>query len=165
VHVCTKEEAEYAVKCCKYPPRGFRGVATSQRATTYGLEKNTYVPAANDTVVVMVAIETYEAVQNIEEIAAVEGVDGIFIGPADLSTSMGHLINPAHPDVQEAIRHVEEVTLKSGKFLATVSSGGEDARKKYDRGYSLLYPFSDTSNLALAASHAVTEFRNYLSEK
>ena len=164
-YVNTREEAEYAVRACKYPLQGMRGVATSQRATCFGMQKMSYLNRANRDIVVMLAIETPDAVDNIEAIASVPGVDGIFIGPSDLSTSMGYLADPAQPEVQEAIRKVESCAKKHGKFLATVSSGGNDMRQKFGKGYSLLYLFSDTTGLAAAATTRLNEAMVFLEQK
>ena len=94
-YVNTKEEAENAVKFCKYPTRGIRGIAGSPRAAGFGMNKGSYLQRANDETIVMVAIETPIGVANLDEILKVEGVDGIFIGPMDLSTSMGCFGNPS----------------------------------------------------------------------
>lgn len=161
-YVNTRQEAEYAVRACKYPPLGIRGVATSQRATGFGMQKMDYLTRANRDIVVMLAIETPEGVENIDAIASVEGVDGIFVGPTDLSTSMGYLADPGQPEVQAAIRKVEAAAKKHGKFLSTISSGGEDMRKKFDLGYSLLYLFSDTTGLAAAAQAHLQQARDYI---
>jgi len=158
-YVSNKEEAEYAVKSCKYAPQGFRGIAGSQRAVNYSLSKGEYYSRANKDIIVIVAIETPEGVENINEIAAVDGVDGIFIGPADLSTAMGYLANPAAPEVQEAIHKIEEGARRAGKFLGTVAPDVEKAKKLYERGYSIIYFMSDTTNLAKMASNQVKEFK------
>lgn len=157
-YVSTKEEAVYAVKSCRYAPEGFRGIAGSQRAVNYGLNKAEYYARANQDVIVMVAIETLQGVENIDEIASVEGVDGIFIGPADLSTSMGYLADPSHTEVQEAIRRVEESVKRSGKFMGTVAADFEKANELYQRGYSLVYYLSDTTGLAGLAQEAAKSF-------
>lgn len=161
-YVSTKEEAEYAVKSCKYAPEGFRGIAGSQRAVNFSMEKSDYYSRANKDIIVMVAIETPEGVKNIDEIAAVEGVDGIFIGPADLSTSMGYLANPTVPEVQEAIRHIELGAKKAGKFLGTVAANAEGAKVLYDKGYGVIYFMSDVTDLAKMAAASVKEFKNYI---
>ena len=187
-YVNTRQEAEYAVRACKYPPQGVRGVATSQRATCYGMEKMAYLTRANRDVVVMLAIETPEAVANIDDIASVEGVDGIFLGPSDLSTSMGYLAAPAEMTndllkihqytttcistfsqigverSMNAPETVESAAKRHGKFLSTISSGGEDMRRKFDLGYSLLYLFSDTTGLAAAAQAHLKEAREYIGQ-
>ncbi|MBR0597586.1 hypothetical protein KCX82_06865 [Clostridiales bacterium BAD-6] len=158
-YVSTKEEAEYAVKSCKYAPQGFRGIAGSQRAVNFSLNKSEYYERANQDILVMVAIETPEGVDNIDDIASVEGVDGIFIGPSDLSTSMGFLANPAAPEVQSAIRKIEEGTKKAGKFLGTIAPDIHTAKKLYARGYSLVYFMSDATDLAKLAATSVKEFQ------
>ena len=159
-YVSTRKEAEYAVKCCKYAPQGVRGIAGSQRATNFSLSKADYYARANEDVIVMIAIETPEGVGNIREIASVEGVDGIFIGPADLSTSMGYIANTSVPEVQAAIREIEEGTKECGKFLATIASSAKAAKPLYDRGYTMVALLSDTTGLAKLAVDAVDYFKN-----
>lgn len=157
-YVQTKEEAEAAVSYCKYPLKGVRGIAMGHRAVNYGMRKAEYFPHANDEVLVIVAIETPLGVENIEQIVSVEGVDGIFIGPADLATSMGHLADPSHPEVQAAIKRIEEVVIPSGKFLGTVAANAEAAKKLYDRGYGIVYMMSDVAALAQRAQAEVKIF-------
>lgn len=164
-YVSTKEEAEYAVKCCKYAPEGFRGVASSQRAVNYSLNKTDYYNRANTDIIIMVAIETPEGVDNIEDIISVKGVDGIFIGPSDLSASMGFLANPSSLEVQQAIKKIETAVLKSDKFLSTIAPDFNSAKVLYDKGYSLVYMMSDTTALAKAASNTVNEFKQYLQKR
>ena len=161
-YVSTREEAENAVRYCKYPMQGVRGIAGSHRAVNYGMCKEDYYPRANRDVMVITAIETPLGVQNVKEIVEVEGVDGIFIGPMDLATSMGHLANPAHPEVQEAIRKIEEVVLPSNKFLATLAPNMEAAKKFYDKGYRLVYIMSDVGVLVKNAMDNVKAFKEYI---
>lgn len=161
-YVSTKEEAEYAVKSCKYAPQGFRGIAGSHRAVNYSMNKADYYARANRDISVIVAIETPEGVDNVEAIANVEGVDGIFIGPADLSTSMGYLANPAEPVVQEAIAKIEAAAKAAGKFLGTVAASVEDAKRLYEREYSVIYFMSDVTDLAKQAVSAVKYFESHI---
>ena len=164
-YVSTREEAERAVRFCKYPTAGgVRGIAGSQRAVRYGLRKAEYYAGADRDIIVMVAIESPEGVANIAEIAAVEGVDGIFIGPSDLSTTMGHLADPSQPDVQEAIAKIEREAKAQGKFLGTIAPDWAGAKKLYDKGYSLVYFMSDTTTLSAAAHSAVEAFRQDCAE-
>lgn len=101
-YVQNAAEAARAVAAVRYPPAGMRGVAGITRATRYGLVEG-YTVNADSEICLLVQVETAEALQNIEAIAAVEGVDGIFIGPADLATSMGYPGNPSAPQVKAAI--------------------------------------------------------------
>ena len=117
-----------------------------------------YLRNANDQILVMVQIETPEGVANIEEICSVNGLDGIFVGPMDLSCSMGHFANPSAPQVQEAIHKIEAVTMKSDKFLATVAGDMQAAKVLYDRGYQLVVPLSDSVGLGKLAMNTVDTF-------
>src|SRR4051812_19988474 len=101
-YVQTAEEARAAVAATRCPPQGIRGVAVTHRANRYGRVKD-YFKRANDEICVLVQIETATALKNLEAIAAVEGVDGLFIGPSDLAAALGHLGNNGHPDVRTAI--------------------------------------------------------------
>lgn len=101
-YVQNAEEAARAVSAVRYPPAGMRGVAGITRATRYGLVDG-YTARADSQICLLVQVESAEALANIEAIAAVDGVDGIFIGPADLAASMGHPGNPSAPEVKAAI--------------------------------------------------------------
>lgn len=101
-YVQNAEEAARAVAAVRYPPAGVRGVAGITRASRYGLVDG-YTAAADSEICLLVQVETAAALTQIEAIAAVDGVDGIFIGPADLATSMGYPGNPAAPQVRAAI--------------------------------------------------------------
>ena len=160
-YVQTREEAEAAVRYLKYPLRGVRGVATSHRAVNYGMNKADYFSRADRELVVIIAIETPLGVENIQEIVNVEGVDGIFIGPSDLATSMGHLADPSQPDVQEAIRTIEQAVLPTGKFLGTIAPNAEAANKLYDRGYGIVYMTSDVGAIVSTAQAQIKAFREH----
>ena len=92
-YVSTVEEAQKAVSAVRYPTGGMRGVAGTIRASRYGRIKD-YHTTASDDICLMVQIETQEGLDNLDEIAAVDGVDGVFIGPADLSAALGKLHRP-----------------------------------------------------------------------
>ena len=144
-YVNSAEEAARAVSACKYPLEGIRGIAPSPRAGGYGMNQRDYLDYANEELDVLVAVETKTAVDHIEEIVKTNGLDGIFIGPMDLATSFGHFCNPKDEEVQEAIRKVESVVLGSDKFLATVAGSFEEAKKLYEKGYSMVIMMSDTT--------------------
>jgi 2-keto-3-deoxy-L-rhamnonate aldolase RhmA len=160
-YVNNREEAELAVKSIQYPPNGIRGVAGSPRAPHYGNNSMEYLRSANEEIILFTAVETIEAVENIDDILSVERLDGIFIGPMDLATNMGYFGNPAHPKVQEAIQSIESKVLHANKYLATIAGSWDDARTKYDRGYNIIAAMSDTVTLGQIAREKVGLFRQY----
>ena len=158
-YVNTREEAEAAVRACRYPPQGIRGVAGSPRAQGYGQNVREYLASANDEILVITAVETPAAVANLDSILAVDGVDGVFIGPMDLATNMGYLGDPAQREVQEAIAEIENKVLETGKILATISGSWEQAQRLYDRGYQMVMLMADGVSLAKLAAEKVAQFR------
>jgi 4-hydroxy-2-oxoheptanedioate aldolase len=109
----TAAQAEAVVRACRYPPVGVRGVGGA-RANRWGRYPS-YLHEAADQTCVLVQAESRYAMDNLAEISAVEGVDGVFVGPADLAASMGHLGNPGHPDVRAAVSEALRVILAAGK--------------------------------------------------
>jgi len=130
----TADEARAAVAATRYPPDGVRGVAGSTRASRYGLAPD-YFEVANREVCVLVQIETGAALGRLEEIAAVAGVDGVFIGPSDLAASLGHLGRPAHPEVQAALRDAAERLARAGMPAGILATRAEDAIRYAGWGY------------------------------
>jgi 2-dehydro-3-deoxyglucarate aldolase/4-hydroxy-2-oxoheptanedioate aldolase len=158
-YVNTRDEAEAAVAACRYPPQGIRGVAGSPRAAGYGRNAKAYLAAANEQTIVVVAVETGQAVNNLQAILAVGGIDGVFVGPMDLASSMGCLGDPSVPVVQEVIAGVERQVLASGKWLGTVATNWEQARACFDRGYRWLILLQDGMALRAAGDAVVEKFR------
>ena len=158
-YVNTREEAESAVRACRYPPQGIRGVAGSPRAQGYGQNVREYLASANEEILLITAVETPAAVANLDGILAVDGVDGVFIGPMDLATNMGHIGDPAQREVQEAIAEIENKVLGTGKILATISGNWEQAQRLYDRGYQMVMLMADGVSLAKLAAEKVAQFR------
>jgi 2-dehydro-3-deoxyglucarate aldolase/4-hydroxy-2-oxoheptanedioate aldolase len=158
-YVNTAAEAQAAVHACKYPPEGVRGVAASPRAAGYGQNSMDYLHSANDEIFVMTAVETPEAVASLDEILHVKGLDGIFIGPMDLATSMGYFAAPGHPEVQNVIRSIEDKVLATGKVLASIANSWEQAQKQYERGYQMLMLMADGVALGNMASDLMGKFR------
>ena len=162
-YVNTREEVEAAVRACRYPKDGLdgiRGIANSPRASGYGLQTADYLQNANDEILLYIALETPQAVDHLDEMLEVEGVDGIFIGPMDLSTSMGYFADPSHPEVQERIAEIERKVIGSGKFLGTIAGSFERAQELYDRGYQYLITLSDTVTLSKVCHDFVTKFQS-----
>jgi 2-keto-3-deoxy-L-rhamnonate aldolase RhmA len=112
--VTTRDDAENAVRFCRYPPEGVRGVAPGRPAYVWDLSPEEYLAEANDELLVIVQIERAEAVANIEAILAVDGIDATFVGPSDLSASMGRRGQPFAPDVVRAMDAVVTACERAG---------------------------------------------------
>ena len=124
------EEARAAVAATRYPPDGIRGYAVASRATRFG-RIGEYFTRYADEMCVLVQVETMEALEKVEEIAAVPGVDGIFIGPGDLSASMGLLHQPTHPKVVEAIEDGLKRITAAGNRGGVLVVGDEALARRY----------------------------------
>ncbi len=144
------EEAARAVAACRYPPAGIRGITVSGRGSHYGRVQN-YLKRADGEICVLVQVETGEALSQIEAIASVDGVDGVFIGPADLSASLGHIGNPGHPEVQAAIQDAVKRLTALGKPAGILTPSEADARRYIEWGYRFVAVGSD---LGLMTKHA-----------
>lgn len=154
-----RAEAEAAVRACKYPPHGIRGLAGSHRAGGYGRHAPEYWKRANDEILVVLQVETRGAVDEIDEIVRIPGIDVIFIGPADLSTSLGHMGNPAHPEVQSAIGRVETAARGAGLALGNITRSWDQARELYAKGYQFLTLGSDTALVVQGSHDLAARFR------
>src|SRR5436189_847642 len=132
-YVASAQEAAAAVSYTRYPPRGVRGVAGTTRATRFARIKD-YAKCAHEEICLLVQVETQAALDEIEAIAAVDGVDGVFIGPADLHASMGmmgEIANPKiMPTIEEAIRRIR----KCGKAPGILTPNEEHARRQLASG-------------------------------
>jgi 4-hydroxy-2-oxoheptanedioate aldolase len=144
------EEAAKAVAACRYPPAGIRGITMSGRGSRYGRVPD-YLKRADAEICVLVQVETGEALSQLEAIASVDGVDGVFIGPADLSASLGHIGNPGHPEVQEAIKGAAARLTAIGKPAGILTASEADARRYIEWGYRFVAVGSD---LGLLTKHA-----------
>lgn len=130
-------EARKLVDAARYPPRGRRGYAAPiVRASRYGAHGD-YAAWAHEELLLIVQVEHVDAVAAVEEIAAVEGVDMVFIGPHDLAGSMGLLERLDDPRVEEAVRKVEEATLNAGKLLGSIPRPQRDAEACFEAGHAL----------------------------
>lgn len=156
--VTTKEEAHQAVRACRYPPDGIRGAGVG-RAQKYGLELSEYLATANDEIVVVVQIEHIDAVRNVESILSVPGIGMLFVGPLDLSGSMGLLGQVGHPEVQKAISQVLSACQSAGMPVGIYSGSAEAAREHAARGFQFVALGIDVVFLANAAKQTVEAAR------
>lgn len=157
-YVQTVEEARAAVAATRYPPQGVRGVAVSHRGNRYGRVKD-YYKRIGDELCVLVQIETRQAVQNLEAIAAVEGIDGLFIGPSDLAADLGHLGEPGHPEVRAVIEEALKRIRKTGKAPGILAPVEADARHWLSVGCVVLAVGSDTGLLARQSEELAAKFK------
>ncbi|OBZ95840.1 4-hydroxy-2-oxovalerate aldolase [Pararhizobium polonicum] len=157
--VDTAEAARAAVRACLYPPHGIRGYAAGVvRASTFGLEPD-YIHKANGEMLIAVQLESYTAVENAVEIAAVEGADIIFIGVNDLAGSIGRLEQTGHPDVQALVRKAEAAIRASGKIMGTVPNGGASVGQLIERGYRVIAGPHDVALLRDAGLAALADYK------
>jgi 2-keto-3-deoxy-L-rhamnonate aldolase RhmA len=143
--VNNKDDALKAVRACRYPPFGIRGVGP-RRASVYGLDPSYYKRANND-IALIVQIETHEAIDNVDEILSVDGIDSFFIGPQDLSFSLQVPHDYENPRFKAAIDTVLEAGRKVGKPAGIYTSGAQDAIKYMKKGFKFLTLSSDIKNL------------------
>jgi 4-hydroxy-2-oxoheptanedioate aldolase len=158
-YIETEEEARRAVMSTRYPPEGFRGFAGQARASRYGRTKG-YHAAANAEICVLLQVETSRGLENLEKIARVEGVDGVFVGPGDLSAALGYLGQPNHPEVvktiEDAIRRIKAAGRPPG-----ILTGDEDLAQRYiELGCLFAAVGSDIGLLRLGADQLAAKFRS-----
>jgi len=146
----TVEEAEKAVASTRYPPRGIRGVSLNQRGNRYGRIAS-YVKEFENELCITVQIETRAALERVEDIAAVDGVDGIFFGPADLSADMGYLGQPGHPTVKEALSDGLAKCRQAGKPAGILTAVEADSIHWLKEGYVFVAVGTDTAILGRGA--------------
>jgi 2-dehydro-3-deoxyglucarate aldolase/4-hydroxy-2-oxoheptanedioate aldolase len=157
--VQSAEEARRAVSYTRYPPDGVRGVAAMHRASRYGTVPD-YLKRANAEVCVVVQLETPAALDALPDIVAVDGVDSIFVGPADLSAAMGHLGDIAHPGVQAQLERAARECRRLGKPCGIVGPNPDMVRRFLGYGYSWVAVGSDMSMLLGRAQEWVAQVRD-----
>jgi 4-hydroxy-2-oxoheptanedioate aldolase len=153
----TAEQARELVRCMRYPPEGIRGMAAT-RASGWGRNAG-YAKEANREVCLLVQVETQEGVRNVDEIAAVDGVDGVFIGPADLSATCGHVGDPWHPEMEKLHADLFARIQKAGKAVGILTLDETLARKHIAMGAAFIAVATDTSLLVKSTSALVTKFK------
>jgi len=158
-YVQNEEEAKRAVAAVRYPPRGIRGVSTSSRANRFGRVTD-YFKRVDEEICLILQIETREALAQIEKIAAIDGVDGLFIGPQDLAASFGHLANPGHPEVQAAIADAITRIKTTGKAPGILAFAEADAKRWIEHGARFVAVTSDQFLLTRETSAVVARFKS-----
>ena len=156
--VDTPEQAQAIVRAMRYPPQGIRGMGGA-RASGWG-RYPAYAREANDQVCLLLQAESRMALDNLEAIAAIDGVDGVFIGPADLSASLGHLGNAGHGEVQAAIEDAIARIGRAGKAAGILTPDEALARRYLELGATFVAVGLDTHLLARATSALAARFKS-----
>lgn len=152
------EQAKQLVAAARYPPRGVRGVgSTLARASNFGAQTN-YLKTADDQICLLLQVESLAGLANVSAIAATEGVDGVFIGPSDLAAAMGHLGEPAHPEVQAAIQRAIAAILDAGKAPGILTVSETLARQYLELGVVFAAVGTDMSLLSKGAQNLAELF-------
>src|SRR6266581_3691378 len=158
-YVSSAQEAAAAVSYTRYPPGGVRGVAGTTRATRFGRIKD-YARRAHEEICLLVQVETEQALQSIEAICAVDGVDGVFIGPADLHASLGHTGEIANPKVKPLIDDAIRRIRKFGKAPGILTPNEADARHWLECGALFVAVGADVGILARGAEALAAKFKS-----
>ncbi len=156
--VQTPDEARRAVAATRYPPEGIRGVAVAIRANRWGRIPD-YARRANAEIGVIVQLETRLALQNLEAIAAVDGIDGMFIGPSDLAADLGYLGDNRHPDVRAAIEDAIARIVAAGKIAGILAPVEADARHWLEHGCTFVAVGNDAILLARQSEALAQRFK------
>ena len=155
----TADQARELVQAVRYPPQGVRGVgARLARVSQFGAQPD-YLQKANDRICLLVQIESQQALDNLDDIAAVDGIDGIFIGPSDLSASMGFLGQPGHPEVQAAIADAVKRLAAAGKPSGILSLDEEESRRHVEMGITFVAVGGDIAILTDGARALAKRFK------
>ena len=153
-------DAEFAVQTMYYPPRGVRGMARQMRATAYGMYADDYLANIEKSLVTIIQIETVEGLNDVDGIAAVPGVDVLFVGPSDLTVSMGIFRQFQHEKYQKAIRDVATACKKHGKCAGVLMQDLSEYEMYYKLGYRFLACGSDGSFVSKAATEMAKKLKD-----
>ena len=157
--VSTVEKAKEIVADCRFPPVGRRGFGSFYTHTIWDVSAKDYLASANEAVTVIVQIENKDAIESVEKIAAVEGIDALFVGPYDLSISLGYPTpNPdPHPDVEKVIQRILQAARGAGKKCGIYCSNGKQGAKRAAEGFDMINITSDVGAMTEAiAGHFMT---------
>jgi 4-hydroxy-2-oxoheptanedioate aldolase len=157
-YVQNVDEARRAVAAVRYPPRGVRGVSANSRSNRFGRVKD-YFKHADEEICLMLQVETRAALAQIEQMAAIDGVDVIFIGPQDLAADLGHLGNPGHPDVQAAMSDAIKRIRATGKAPGILAFVESDAKRWIEQGALFVAVTSDQFLLARSTEAVVRGYK------
>jgi len=157
--VNSREEAIAAVQACRYPPEGIRGFGPARAAFYWGIDPKEYIEVADEEILVIVQVEHKTAIESIDEILSVKGIDLAFVGPMDLSASMGFLVNPTHPQVLSAIDTVAEAGKKHKVPLGIISFTPDVFKRRMDQGFQFFLIGGDYGILSQGVNQLYNMFQ------
>jgi 4-hydroxy-2-oxoheptanedioate aldolase len=160
-YVTTPEEAEQAVAAMRYPPKGIRGAASMTRAADFGVNVTEYLATASDLLLTVVQVETAGTVEAAGDIAAVDGVDVLFVGPFDLSLSMGIPQQFENPDFHDALKRVSQAARDKGKAAGILLANPDHLERTIDWGFTFVGLGSDAAVLAKGSRALAAAFDPY----
>lgn len=155
----TGEQAADVVAATRYPPQGIRGVGSALARASGFNRMPKYLQTANDEICVLIQIETPKGVENLDAILATEGVDGVFIGPSDLSASMGYIGNPGHPEVQKVIEESIAKIVAAGKAPGILIADQALAQRYIELGALFVGVGTDTGLLMKSSNDLAAKFK------
>ncbi|QBF33668.1 HpcH/HpaI aldolase/citrate lyase family protein [Thalassococcus sp. S3] len=156
--IANRTEAEAAVAAMRYPPRGQRGVSGSTRANNFGRIKD-YFARIEDETALLIQAETISALDQIEHLADVDGVDGVFFGPADIGADLGYLGQPMHEAVWDVIRPAAQRLIRQGTPVGTIVMDPDFASRLIDEGFTFVACGSDANLLARGSDALLNKMR------
>lgn len=154
------EFAELMVRATRYPPNGVRGVGSALGRASRWNRRPDYLQTAHEEICLLIQLESTRALERAEEIAAIDGIDGVFIGPSDLAADMGFLGNPGHPVVQEAIERTIITIRNAGKPVGILIADESLAKRYLELGASFVAVGTDVTILARGAEALANRFKN-----
>jgi len=160
-YIQTAEEARRAVAAMRYPPTGIRGVAVMNRACAFGPGFDEYFNTASSRLVTILQIETAEAIKSVEEIAAVDGADVLFVGPMDLSVGLGIAQQWSHPDLRAALSKVVNACRKFGKAAGMIAMNESHIDQVLADGFTMVACSSDSGAVVKGLQSIANSFRKH----
>jgi len=155
----TAEQATQLVRACRYPPRGKRGVGTGLARAAHWNRVSGYLAEADDQICLIVQVESMKALQNLDAIAATDGVDGVFVGPSDLAAVLNHRGDPGHADVQVAIAGAIAAIKRHGKAPGILAVDPKLTQTYLDLGCTFVGVGTDIGLLSRGLSDLVQKFK------
>lgn len=161
----TVAEVQAAVSALYYPPKGIRGVAKMVRASNFGLEFNGYYDNQSDHIAGIIQIETEEILQHLDEVAAIEGVDVLFVGPMDLSMALGVFGKFDHPDYVRAVKATANAAKKANKICGVLLTAPEQLSSYYELGFRLFTSGGDAGFVNTGARSTIKILNDIISRQ